>query len=216
MPYHVLLHPPPCTAQLSRNVNDNGVIVGEGTFDRLPPVMEIICGGVPAFALFDTGSAESYISSDLAQRIGLNSFESREFSRTLLGMSDSAHRVVEQVNVSSLDRSVDHTLKNVLVTPQIPGAVRTATLDPGDFAYLDGVSLTQQEGAAIDLVVGCSSGLLVPQKVLEHPVFPNENPYAIKYKLGWVITGPFLNSKVTSDAVLHGEGNNADSQYVSM
>ena len=216
MPYHVLLHPPPCTAQLSRNVNDNGVIVGEGTFDRLPPVMEIICGGVPAFALFDTGSAESYISSDLAQRIGLNSFESREFSRTLLGMSDSAHRVVEQVNVSSLDRSVDHTLKNVLVTPQIPGAVRTATLDPGDFAYLDGVSLTQQEGAAIDLVVGCSSGLLVPQKVLEHPVFPNENPYAIKYKLGWVITGPFLNSKVTSNAVLHGEGNNADSQYVSM
>ena len=190
MPFHYLLHPPPCSAQTTQvpNQNDSGFVQTSTGFTVLP-VLEVVVGNVLTYALQDSGSTASYITQDLVDKLKLDSSPSENFTRTIIGNTDTNHRIVKTVKIRGKGHSVYRTITNVFVCQQIPATTRRIALCVKQFPYLDGIDLSAQRAEGVGMLVGADSGLIRPIDFKSHPELPDENPYAVKYPLGWAIAG---------------------------
>ena len=207
MPFHYLLHPPPCPAQISQvpNQNDAGFVQTSTGFTALP-VLEVVVGNVLTYALQDSGSTASYITQDLVDKLKLDSAPSKNFTRTINATTDTNHRIVKSVKIRGKGQSVYRTITNVFVCQQIPATTRRVALCVKQFPYLDGIDLSAQRAESVGMLVGADSGLNRPTDYKSHPEFPDNNPYAVKYPLGWAISGPIDGGKIlkrdTNDVLL--------------
>ena len=195
MPFHYLLHPPPCSAQSAQkapNVNDNNLVMTNASSTILPTI-EIVCGKKSTYALQDSASTASYIEEDLVKELNLKTFPSENYTRTINGVADTNHRIVKSIKVRGKGQCTYHVLKNVLVCSRVPATTRTVALDPADYTYLEGLTLDAQRSERVGLLIGSDSGLNRPLACKEHPTEPKTNLYAIKYPLGWAIAGPLNN-----------------------
>ena len=138
MPFHYLLHPPPCSAQTTQvpNQNDSGFVQTSTGFTVLP-VLEVVVGNVLTYALQDSGSTASYITQDLVDKLKLDSSPSENFTRTIIGNTDTNHRIVKTVKIRGKGHSVYRTITNVFVCQQIPATTRRVALCMKQFPYLD-------------------------------------------------------------------------------
>ena len=192
MPYHYLLHPPPCSAQkaaVPSGVNDNAFVQTASGYTILPTI-EVICGSKVTYALQDSASTASYIVEDLVKELKLETRPSHNYTRTINGTTDTNHRVVASIKVRGRGHSTFQTIKNVFVCSQIPAATRTVAMRTEDYPYLEGLPLDAQRGETVGLLIGSDSGLNIPLDYKEHPTHPKSNPYAVKYRLRWAISSP--------------------------
>ena len=191
MPYHWLLHPPPCSAQkaaVPSGVNDNAFVQTANGYTILP-IVEVICGSKVTYALQDSASTASYIVEDLVKELKLETHPSHNYTRTLNGTTDTNHRVVASIKVRGRGHSTFQTINNVFVCTQIPATTRTVAMRSEDYPYLEGLPLDAQRGETVGLLIGSDSGLNIPLDIIKHPTHPEMNPYAVRYRLGWSIAG---------------------------
>ena len=196
MPFHFLLHCPPCSAQAPhsshKGTNDNSCVQTKSGYTILP-VLEVVCGKILTYALQDSASTASYITEDLVEKLNLSTSPSENFTRTINGVVDTNHRIVESIKVRGKGQCTYQTIKNVFVVSQVPASTRMVALDPETHPYLEGLNLGAQRNERVCLLVGSDSGLNRPLECREHPTHPENNPYAIRYPLGWAIAGSLHN-----------------------
>ena len=196
MPFHFLLHHKPCSAQTKVKPTNDVPCVRTSAGYTILPVIEVVCGGKLTYALQDSASTASYITADLAKSLNLSTIPSENFTRTINGTVDTNHHIIKSIKVRGKGQYTFQTLKNVFVCSQIPASPRTVALDPEEHPYLDGLDLQAQRNETVGLLIGSDSGLNRPLDCKEHPTSPKNYPYAVKYPLGWAISGPVNDTQI--------------------
>ena len=206
MPYHFLLHVPPCVAQQAQKAHskrDEVAFVKTDTGFVVLPVAEVIVEGIKQYALCDPASTATFIDQRLVDRLKLKTYASDNETSTIVGTSPTNNRVVKSFRIKAIGSNVYHTVTNAYVCSQVPASTRTIPISTEEFPYLQGLPLAAQRDERVGLLIGCDTGLVHPlDKPREHPTHPRLNPTASKCRLGWTISGP-LHNKPKNDHVLN-------------
>ena len=180
---------------------DGSCALAAATRGTLMPIVEVTVtgdnGSQKCFALLDTGSSQSFCSSDLVNKLGIYSRTSDLSLTTLTSTVTSQSKVVD-LSVSSV--SVTLEMKDVYVVNHIP--VTSTSLDVSKFPHLSDLTCLPAYGPgpiSVDLLIGQDNAdALVPLEVRRGS--PGQ-PFAMLTMLGWCLNGQVATDKVSRKVI---------------
>ena len=145
---------------------------------------------VDTCALLDNGSTRSFIDDDLASSLELNGRSLKYTVNTLTAVSLQRQGREVDVRVTTCENAEGVVLKNVWTSSNLhlPCSSAAQLEDIAHHKHLRGVPVVDVRRKRVQLIIGASSGLLVPLEV-RSPSSTN-CPYAERTTLGWVVRGP--------------------------
>lgn len=171
-------------------------VTGAGTSRNALPIVPLIVRNpesmdeLQIYALIDSGSTNSFCSSEVMQQLNLHAKRETLNLTTL----DSERKVIDTALVSlelcSLDRAVVLEIPEVFVTERVPIKVENKA-DSGDikaWPHLADIQLPEVDTSKVSLLIGqnCPDAA-VP---LEIRSGESGSPYAVRTIFGWVVNGP--------------------------
>ena len=140
-------------------------------------------------ALLDSGSTNSFCSSNLASKLKLKP-QPANIQIDTLSHSSKINKFVT-CELQSCDGSNRATLNNLLVVPDIPARNPRTTINLADYPYLSDLPLDHAtQHIKADLLIGNDhADLLLPLDIRSNPDGGN-HPYATLSYFGWALAGP--------------------------
>ena len=203
--HHALLHPPavsagnqelasrPTSYQASATVLNSATGAGRKRVClRVVPVRVEGSSGqmVETYALLDDGSDVSLCDRRLLQQLGLNGVQ-RQFTLTTLSSDGKEQSGMEvSLKASSLDGNESLSLSRVWSVDGIPVSEGSIPMpdDVKRWAHLRDLNLPQIDERKVMLLIGgdCPDAFWV----LDERRGASNEPYAVKFPLGWTLLGP--------------------------
>ena len=160
--------------QVALSVSTSGVFM---------PLVRVLVNGVLCVALLDSGSSRTFLTQDMADRLGLVGVDV-SFNLSRLNYITQMHTKTATVQVQAANMAGNVYACNVCFTDYIPTHVPPSF--PGVYAHLEGLSLCQR-AERIDLLIGQDHAeLLMPLEVRSES---DGAPYAVRTTLGWTLHG---------------------------
>ena len=192
----------PSYASVDQNDHrDGSCALAAATRGTLMPIVEVTVtgdnGSQNCFALLDTGSSQSFCSSELVNKLSIYSRTSDLSLTTLTSTVKSQSKVVD-LSVSSVSDSLE--MKDVYVVNHIP--VTSTSLDVSKFPHLIDLTCLPAYGPgpiSVDLLIGQDNAdALVPLEVRRGS--PGQ-PFAMLTMLGWCLNGQVATDKVSRKVI---------------
>lgn len=147
---------------------------------------------INTYAFLDPGSSTTFCSENLMERLNIPGRKTQFLLQTMGQERMVSTYSLTGLEVSALDSSMFHKLRNVFTQKRMP--VNTDSIanekDLTRWPYLHKVE-TPSIRASVDLLIGSNAPkLLEPLEVIPSQ---RNGPYAIRTSLGWVVNGPSLN-----------------------
>ena len=147
------------------------------------PLVRVLVNGVLCVALLDSGSSRSFLTQDMADRLGLVGVDV-SFNLSRLNSITQMHTKTDTVQVQAANMAGNVYACNVCFTDYIPTHVPPSL--SGVYPHLEGLSLCQR-AERIDLLIGQDHAeLLMPLEVRSES---DGAPYAVRTTLGWTLHG---------------------------
>ena len=147
-----------------------------------------------ANALIDQCSDATFCTKELSSSLKVKGKSSKLQVNTVSGQSEIK---VEEVSLTVRHRNGSSPIKlnQVLAVDRLPKAAGNAPCqeDIGKWPHLKGVEVFQDPIEQIDLLIGVDNPVVF--HVLETRRGKEEEPYAIRYSLGWTVIGPIACQK---------------------
>ena len=160
--------------QVALSVSTSGVFM---------PLVRVLVNGVLCVALLDSGSSRTFLTQDMADRLGLVGVDV-SFNLSRLNSITQMHTKTATVQVQAANMAGNVYACNVCFTDYIPAHVPPSL--PGVYAHLEGLMLCQR-AERIDLLIGQDHAeLLMPHEVRSGSAGA---PYAVRTTLGWTLHG---------------------------
>ena len=160
--------------QVALSVSTSGVFM---------PLVRVLVNGVLCVALLDSGSSRSFLTQDMADRLGLVGVDV-SFNLSRLNSITQMHTKTATVQVQAANMAGNVYACNVCFTDYIPTLVLPSL--PGVYPHLEGLSLCQR-AERIDLLIGQDHAeLLMPHEVRSGS---DGAPYAVRTTIGWTLHG---------------------------
>ena len=160
--------------QVALSVSTSGVFM---------PLVRVLVNGVLCVALLDSGSSRTFLTQDMADRLGLVGVDV-SFNLSRLNSITQMHTKTATVQVQAANMAGNVYACNVCFTDYIPAHVPPSL--PGVYAHLEGLTLCQR-AERIDLLIGQDHAeLLMPHEVRSGSAGA---PYAVRTTLGWTLHG---------------------------
>ena len=204
---YVHMRPQPstnATSEATPNANDPSVAVRatmRANTKTYMPIVEIEVAEVRCFALLDAAASDSFCSSELVAKIGVEPKVREEYK--LLTLYGTVQKSSKITNLSVTGPSgYDLLMKKVYIVDQIP--VKTDRIDLQQYPHLNDLNITSADTGNVDVIIGLDNAdVLIP---LDTRQGKKGEPFAELTKLGWVIkgkssTGDKLNNSVLSNYV---------------
>ena len=162
------------TEQVALSVSTSGVFM---------PLVRVLVNGVLCVALLDSGSSRTFLTQDMAEKLGLEGVDV-SFNLSRLNSITQMHTKTATVQVQAANMAGNVYACNVCFTDYIPTHVPPRL--SGVYPHLEGLSLCQR-AERIDLLIGQDHAeLLMPLEVRSGP---GGAPYAVRTTLGWTLHG---------------------------
>ena len=195
--HHTLLHPPDEARGHndvdSRAVSHQASATASGRKRvclRVIPVQGL-CNGriIETYALLDDGSDVSLCDQRLLEKLGLKGI-SRQFTLTTLSNTEEQSGLEVSLNVSSIDVEKGLCIARVWSVEGIPVSQKSIPV-PDDlrrWPHLQDLSFPQIDEQKAMLLIGghCPEAFWV----LDERKGASDEPYAVKFPLGWTLLGP--------------------------
>ena len=145
--------------------------------------------------LFDSGSQRTFISQDLANKIGAQPFKKEELLMCTFGHDRRTKADFEMVKIC-LMADGEEIIINALVPPVISPPISAHLQDDDlNFPYLQGLRLADpvrtRGPLEIDIIIGNDYyGSLVTGEIIK-----GDGPMAMNSKFGWLLSGPVLQAE---------------------
>ena len=167
-----------------QNIHQNEqVALSVSTSGVFMPLVRVLVNGVLCVALLDSGSSRTFLTQDMADRLGLVGVDV-SFNLSRLNSITQMHTKTATVQVQAANMAGNVYACNVCFTDYIPAHVPPSF--PGVYAHLEGFSLCQR-AERIDLLIGQDHAeLLMPHEVRSGLAGA---PYAVRSTLGWTLHG---------------------------
>ena len=160
--------------QVALSVSTSGVFM---------PLVRVLVNGVLCVALLDSGSSQTFLTQDMADRLGLVCVDV-SFNLSRLNSITQMHTKTATVQVQAANMAGNVYACNVCFTDYIPTHVPPSL--PGVYPHLEGLSFCQR-AERIDLLIGQDHAeLLMPHEVRSGS---DGAPYAVRTTLGWTLHG---------------------------
>lgn len=204
--HHSLLHPPVETGE--RREGESSPTASQGSFNvlkggekpsekrvclRVVPVRVQGCGNsriAETYALLDDGSDVSLCDLQLLEQLGLSGIE-RQFPLSTLNKEDHEQSGREvSLQITSLDATGSISLPRVWSVDKIPVSEGSFSVrdDVKRWSHLSDIDLPQIDRRKVMLLIGgdCPDAFWV----LDERRGTGNEPYAVKFLLGWTLLGP--------------------------
>ena len=145
--------------------------------------------------LFDSGSQRTFISQDLANKIGAQPFNKEELLMCTFGHDRRTKSDFEMVKIC-LKADGEEIIINALVSPVISPPISAHLQDDDlNFPYLQGLRLADpvrtRGPLEIDIIIGNDYyGSLVTGEIIK-----GDGPMAMNSKFGWLLSGRVLQAE---------------------
>ena len=197
--HHTLLHPPDEARGHndvdSRAVSHQASATASGRkrvcLRVIPVRVQGLCNGwiIETYALLDDGSDVSLCDQRLLEKLGLKGI-SRQFTLTTLSNTEEQSGLEVSLNVSSIDVEKGLCIARVWSVEGIPVSQKSIPV-PDDlrrWPHLQDLSFPQIDEQKAMLLIGghCPEAFWV----LDERKGASDEPYAVKFPLGWTLLGP--------------------------
>ena len=151
--------------------------------------------------LFDSGSQRTFISQDLANKIGAQPFKKEELLMSTFGHDKRTKADFETVRVC-LMADGEGIIINALVSPVISPPISAHLQDDDlNFPYLQGLRLADpvrtRGPLEIDIIIGNDYyGSLVTGEIIK-----GDGPMAMNSKFGWLLSGPVIQAEQPKEII---------------
>lgn len=151
--------------------------------------------------LFDSGSQRTFISQDLANKIGAQPFKKEELLMSTFGHDKRTKADFETVRVC-LMADGEGIIINALVSPVISPPISAHLQDDDlNFPYLQGLRLADPVRTSgpleIDIIIGNDYyGSLVTGEIIK-----GDGPMAMNSKFGWLLSGPVIQAEQPKEII---------------
>ena len=151
--------------------------------------------------LFDSGSQRTFISQDLANKIGAQPFKKEELLMSTFGHDKRIKADFETVRVC-LMADGEGIIINALVSPVISPPISAHLQDDDlNFPYLQGRRLADpvrtRGPLEIDIIIGNDYyGSLVTGEIIK-----GDGPMAMNSKFGWLLSGPVIQAEQPKEII---------------
>ncbi|XP_062713993.1 uncharacterized protein LOC134290806 [Aedes albopictus] len=196
--HHKLLHPgkPKSVVSVSKGPSSSGVVTAHSSKQRstlfkiLPVTLSHNGKSVTTFAFLDDGSNVTLLENSIAEKLNLDGEESPlclQWTSNVTRKESASRRV--QVCISDRDGKYQHVLSQVQTVDNLglPRQDLNYTELLGQFPHLRGLPIQSYTDAVPQILIGADNARLkLPLNKRERR---DEEPVAIKTKLGWTIFG---------------------------
>ena len=151
--------------------------------------------------LFDSGSQRTFISQDLANKIGAQPFKKEELLMSTFGHDKRTKADFETVRLC-LMADGEGIIINALVSPVISPPISAHLQDDDlNFPYLQGLRLADpvrtRGPLEIDIIIGNDYyGSLVTGEIIK-----GDGPMAMNSKFGWLLSGPVIQAEQSKEII---------------
>ena len=154
--------------------------------------VKVSAGGklINTYALLDNASTNTFCTTDLVQKLGLDGKEGEMCLSTLERKNSKVKTSVVCMDVIDINKHNTTTLENVYARDEIPILKESIPVleDICRWPHFKEIPTVEHTVKRVDLLIGQDNPeLLVPQEI--RPGKRGE-PYAIKTALGWTMNGP--------------------------
>ena len=166
-------------------------------------LVEIAAGSrsCQACLLFDSGSPRTFISQDLANKIGAQLFKREELLMSTFGHDKRTKAGFEMVRVCLMadgEGIVINTLVSLVISPPISAHLQDNDLN---YLYLQGLCLADpvrtRGPLEIDVIIGNDYyGSLVTGEIIK-----GDWPMAMNSKFGWLLSGPVIQAEQPTEII---------------
>jgi len=158
------------------------VCAGSRGSDVCMPVLTLRTSGHDVTVVLDSASTSSFITRRAANRLQLSG---REVTLSVETITGSSTRQTMLVDFELTGDGMTMPVAGVSVIDSIP--VSTGMVSVNDYHHLQGIQLNNRLVQNVDILIGQDNGdLLVP---LDSRYGLSNQPYAVKYRLGWALGG---------------------------
>ncbi|XP_058817334.1 uncharacterized protein LOC131680635 [Topomyia yanbarensis] len=172
---------------------------------------------VPTFAFFDDGSDLTLLDKELAEELGLNGVESPlclQWTSNVTRKESCSKKV--QLSISGINGKEEYALRDVRTIESLN--LPRQSLDYQDlakrFPYLQGLPVQSYTEAAPGILIGVdNSRLKLPLNKRDRR---DNEPVAIKTRLGWTVFGGRRESAGTERVMVHACSCNGDRELSEM
>ena len=156
----------------------------------LPIVQVIVNDQYVVYALLDTGSTNTFISANLAEKLNLDGTRIHYRMNTLENSSDVDSRLVS-FSLKSICDDQRLLVNKAIVISNIPAKYPNLHVDQKKYPHLAELPIPQfREGLQVDVLIGMDNGhALMPLEVRSDSTGKNK-PYAVRTMFGWSLNGP--------------------------
>ena len=171
---------------------DSYLSVGANVY--LPIVPMLVEGKYEVYALLDNASTNTFMTQRLMMQLGMDGHDTSFQMNTLAGSTQIKSRLVDSVNISSLEGDEELCLRNVLTREVIPARYPVQQIDLEKYPHLSDLSLFPIGGdVCVELLIGQDHGqALMPLEVRSSS--DSTQPYATRTMFGWSLNGPMDSS----------------------
>ena len=193
---------PNCSSKHNILLHEN-VVVGNTIDDTVcndvcMPIVPAVISNTEVYCLLDTGSTSTFISNRLASKLNLDVTVSHLIIKTL---NNSISKDANTVNftIASADHEFTVDMKNVHVVESIP--TKKYAIDVNRYPHLREIDPISSFNHEVDLLIGQDYACcFVPLDVLKGQ---QDEPYAVKTPLGYVIHGANSDNQCYNSTVSH-------------
>ena len=151
---------------------------------------------IPIKILFDSGSQSSYMSEETKKKLSLPVEHSETLNINMFGTDKYAKKLCESVTVK-VEVADQVVLVNALAYPTICSPISTC-VTVSDYPHLHSLHFADSVEASekhIDLLIGAD---YFYEFITGDIVKGSSGPVAVKGKLGWLLSGPYEASNVST------------------